>query len=154
MPSVPGGPITVTWVSADDGVHPVQTETRTVAFGELTGRMLWPGAAVDANGIPTAYPGYRPLLPTDDQNSPLRFENLILDEMLTSYAWRNQTIPAAITFQINPEQTVLAAYPLALPTCAIAPDDHHDFFSAGSSARRVSMTAGRCGWARGSSHWG
>ncbi|WP_394551101.1 hypothetical protein ACDF64_10640 [Agromyces sp. MMS24-JH15] len=124
-PSVPQGPITVTWVSADDGIHPVQTETRTIPFDQLDGRMLWPGAVVDANGVPSLWPGYRPLQPGDDPNSPLVFNgpngSVILDESLPSFAWRNTAIPAQVTFQINPEQTVLAVYPQARPDCALTP---------------------------------
>ncbi len=83
--------------------------------------MLWPGATLGANGLPYLYPpGYRPLAPTDDPNSPLVFNGpngpVVLDESLPSFAWRNQVIPASITFQINPEQAVLAVYPQATPS--------------------------------------
>ncbi|WP_394551103.1 hypothetical protein ACDF64_10645 [Agromyces sp. MMS24-JH15] len=146
-PSTPvDGPITVTWVSADDGVHPVQTETRVLPAGQFVGGMLWPGATLGANGLPSGYPGYRPLGPGDDPNSPLVFNGpngaLILDESLPSFAWRNQTIPASITFQINPEQTVLAVYPQALPECALAGTGVAGLPTSGVETGRPAMLAG------------
>ncbi|KQO99388.1 prealbumin-like fold domain-containing protein [Leifsonia sp. Leaf264] len=113
-PSVPEGPITVTFTSADGS----QTDVRTIPFDAKTGRLLWPGATVDENGIGIGYPGYRPVTAAD-LDSPLRFEDLVLDPSLPSYAWRDQVNPATITFQINPSQSVLAVYPQALPACAV-----------------------------------
>ncbi|MEJ3403575.1 VWA domain-containing protein [Rathayibacter sp. YIM 133350] len=117
-PSVPSGPVTVTWTSADG----TQTETRTIDPGQLSGRMLWPGALVDANGVGIGYPGWRPFTPADLGGPLQRFEDLVLDPSLPSYAWRDQVNPASITFQINPTQTVLAVYPQALPACAVERD--------------------------------
>lgn len=115
-------PITATWTSANDGVHPVQTEVVSIPAGAFSGAMLWPGTAVDSAGLPTAYPGYRALAPGDDVDSPNRFNDLFLDESVPSFAWRNTVLPATITFSINPSQAVLATYPLALAACAVPGD--------------------------------
>jgi hypothetical protein len=116
--SVEPGPITVTWTSADGTL----TKTETIPADALSGRLLWPGAAVDANGIPYEFPGWRPITEADLTNPPVpgtRFLDLILDENVATYPWRDMTNPASITFSVNPSQTVLATYPQALPTCAI-----------------------------------
>jgi hypothetical protein len=116
--SVQPGPVTVTWTSADGSL----TKVETIPADELTGRLLWPGAAVDANGIPYQFPGWRPITEADLTNPPVpgdRFLDLILDETVPSYAWRDLVNPATITFSVNPSQTVLAAYPEAQPDCAI-----------------------------------
>jgi hypothetical protein len=116
--SVQPGPITVTWTSADGTL----TKTETIPADALSGRLLWPGAAVDANGIPFEFPGWRPITEADLTNPPVpgtRFLDLILDENVDTYPWRDMENPASITFSVNPSQTVLATYPQALPTCAI-----------------------------------
>lgn len=116
--SVEPGPITVTWTSADGTL----TKTETIPQDAVTGRLLWPGAAVDANGIPYEFPGWRPITEADLTNPPVpgtRFLDLILDQNVATYPWRDMTAPASITFSVNPSQTVLATYPQALPTCAI-----------------------------------
>ena len=130
-PSVPEGPITVTFTSADGS----QTDVRTIPLDAKTGRLLWPGATVDENGIGIGYPGYRPVTAAD-LDSPLRFEDLVLDPSLPSYAWRDQVNPATITFQINPSQSVLAVYPQALPACAAAPARGADREDGERRARR------------------
>ncbi|MDR6904696.1 putative repeat protein (TIGR01451 family) [Agromyces sp. 3263] len=110
--------ITVTWTSADGTL----TKVETIPWDARTGRLLWPGAAVDANGIPYAFPGWRPITEQDLITPPTpgtRFLDLILDETVPTYPWRDQVNPATITFSINPSEEVLAVYPQALPTCAI-----------------------------------
>lgn len=112
------GDITVTWTSADGTL----TKTQTVPWDERDGKLLWPGAAVDENGVPYEFPGWRPITEEDLTNPPTpgtRFGDLILDETVPTYPWRDMENPATITFSINPSQSVLAVYPQALPTCAI-----------------------------------
>jgi len=112
------GDITVTWTSADGTL----TKTQTIAWDEREGKLLWPGAAVDENGVPYEFPGWRPITEEDLINPPTpgtRFGDLILDETVPTYPWRDMENPATITFSINPSQSVLAVYPQALPACAI-----------------------------------
>ncbi|MDR5700318.1 hypothetical protein [Agromyces aerolatus] len=116
-PSVPAGPVTVTWTSGDGTLT-----TEPIQLDALTGRLLWPGAAVDENGIPYQWPGWRPLTEQDLTNPPVpgeRFLDLILDETVPTYPWRDMENPASITFSVNPSQTVLALYPMAMPSCEI-----------------------------------
>ncbi|MRG60506.1 hypothetical protein GE115_11610 [Agromyces sp. CFH 90414] len=140
--NVEPGDITVTWTSADpDGAGPLEPLTRidTIPWEEREGRLLWPGAAVDENGIPFEFPGWRPVTEADlaDPGSVvpgLRFLDLILDETSPTFPWRGETytpsgdpenpwivtkVPLSVEFSVNPSQTVLAAYPQALPTCGI-----------------------------------
>ncbi|MFF2272500.1 hypothetical protein ACFVTX_09515 [Agromyces sp. NPDC058136] len=118
--NVTPGDITVTWTSADGTL----TEVQTIPWDERQGRLLWPGAAVDADGIPYAFPGWRPITEADlaDPGSVVpgtRFLDLILDETVETYPWRDMDNPATITFSVNPSQSVLAVYPQALPSCEI-----------------------------------
>ncbi|GAA1942948.1 VWA domain-containing protein [Agromyces allii] len=118
--NVTPGDITVTWKSADGTL----TKVQTIPWDARTGRLLWPGAAVDANGIPYQFPGWRPITEEDLANPGsvvpgTRFLDLILDETVDTYPWRDMDNGATITFSVNPSQSVLAVYPQALPTCAI-----------------------------------
>ena len=116
--SVEPGPITVTWTSGDGTL----TKTETIPWDQRSGRLLWPGAAVDANGIPYQFPGWRPITEQDLITPPTpgtRFLDLILDETVPTYPWRDMVNPATVTFSINPSQAVLVTYPQALPACAI-----------------------------------
>jgi hypothetical protein len=119
------GDITVTWTSADpDGDGPLEplTKVETVPWDDHDGRLLWPGAAVDENGVPYEFPGWRPITEADLTTPPVpgtRFGDLILDENVPTYPWRDMVNPATITFSVNPSQSVLAVYPQALPACAI-----------------------------------
>ncbi|WP_350347366.1 hypothetical protein ABIQ69_12070 [Agromyces sp. G08B096] len=116
--NVEPGPVTVTWTSADGTL----TKEEVISPEDLSGRLLWPGAAVDENGVPYQFPGWRPVTEADLTNPPVpgtRFLDLILDENVATYPWRDMENPATITFEVNPSQSVLAVYPQALPTCAI-----------------------------------
>ncbi|WP_162564221.1 MULTISPECIES: VWA domain-containing protein [Microbacterium] len=133
--SVEPGEITITWTSADGTL----TRVDTVPWEERDGRLLWPGAAVNDDGIPYQFPGWRPVTEADlaDPASVVpgtRFLDLILDETDATFPWRGETYtpsgdpanpytvtkePLSVEFSINPSQTVLAVYPQALPTCAI-----------------------------------
>ncbi|MDQ0895357.1 prealbumin-like fold domain-containing protein [Agromyces ramosus] len=123
--SVEPGPITVTWTSADpdgDGPAVPLVEVYEIPWDERSGRLLWPGAAVDENGIPYQFPGWRPITEQDLITPPTpgtRYLDLILDETVPTYPWRDMVNPATVTFSVNPSQEVLVTYPQALPTCAI-----------------------------------
>ncbi|MEF3405161.1 prealbumin-like fold domain-containing protein [Agromyces sp. CCNWLW203] len=132
------GDITVTWTSADpDGDGPLEplTKVETVPWDDRDGRLLWPGAAVDENGVPYEFPGWRPITEEDLTNPPVpgtRFGDLILDENVPTYPWRDMVNPATITFSVNPSQSVLAVYPQALPACAIEREPSVDIVKTAS----------------------
>lgn len=125
------GDITVTWTSADGTL----TEVRTIAWEDRNEPMLWPGAAVDENGIPYEFPGWRPITEEDLTNPPVpgtRFGDLILDENVPTYPWRDMVNPATITFSVNPSQSVLAVYPQALPACELDREPEVDILKTAS----------------------
>ena len=94
----PEDSVTITWLnpSGDDVVQ---------AGLPLSGRVLWPGASVDAAGNPTGWPGWV-------------FED---GEWVEggSFGWVRPT--ADVLFQVNPETTVSVAYPPSTPSCATNP---------------------------------
>lgn len=83
------------------------SETVTVPVG--TGEVLWPGAAVDADGVGTDWPGW-------DQGADGNwFENPD-----TPYAWARPDVE--ITVVVNPTtEPVTVVYPPGTPTCSTAP---------------------------------
>src|SRR5690606_9678569 len=86
------------------------------ADGVVSGRLLFPGAAIDADGDGVAWPGWRPALPGETPE----WENLVLDPSLPSHGLRSG---ASVEFVINPESTVAIGYPPPPATCAEAPGD-------------------------------
>ncbi len=86
------------------------------ADGPVTGRLLFPGAAVDANGDGIAWPGWRPARAGETPD----WENLVLDPTLPTYGLRSG---ASVEFSINPATTVTIDYPPASPSCAETPGD-------------------------------
>lgn len=86
------------------------------ADGLVTGRLLFPGAAVDADGNGIAWPGWRPALAGETPD----WENLVLDPTLPTFGLRSG---ASVKFSINPTTTVAIDYPPASPSCAETPGD-------------------------------
>ncbi|MDO8150501.1 LPXTG cell wall anchor domain-containing protein [Isoptericola sp. b408] len=92
-----------------DGTHTETLQLGTLGEdGTLSGRTLWPGAAVADDGeTPTAWPGWAQLedgtwVPTNGND-----------------AWTRGDIEA--TLVVNPEISVDLVYPPATPNCAAAP---------------------------------
>ena len=85
--------VTITW-STPDGETVLEQPAQP-----LSGRVLWPGAAVDADGTPTDWPGWELVdgewAETDDDLGA------------------NLLPSAQVTFTVNPETTVTVAYPPA-----------------------------------------
>lgn len=75
----------------------------TLVDGELSGRVLWPGASVDGDGNATGWPGWA-------------FENGQWVETSGNYAWTRGSISAVI--RVNPDLSVPLAYPPATAACA------------------------------------
>ncbi len=112
---VAGRTMTVTWADAAGTV--IHTDTIDIASnGVVTGRLLWPGAAVDANGNGVAWPGWRAALPGETPD----WENLVLDPAAYGYGLRSD---ARVTFSINPEVTFTVQYPPATVDCAETRDN-------------------------------
>jgi uncharacterized repeat protein (TIGR01451 family) len=124
----------VNWLNADGDL--VQTdEIDILADGTVTGRLLFPGAAVDANGDGIAWPGWRPALAGETPD----WENLILDPTLPSYGLRSG---ASVEFVINPATTVAIDYPPATADCAETPDDLGSALWMSKTASTNNLTPG------------
>lgn len=87
------------------------TNTHTIELGELdggtlTGKALWPGAAVDENGVATGWPGW----------AKVGNQWIEVDD---NFAWTRGDIDAKIV--VNPETAVTISYPEATPLCATGP---------------------------------
>ncbi len=94
------GPATLTFIDRNGNV----VETRTVS--ELSGRIIYPGASVDANGVPTDWPGWKQAengewIPDDS--------DAILRQGLN------------IRVEVNPTATAIVSYPPATAPCANPP---------------------------------
>ncbi|MEN0086011.1 MAG: DUF5979 domain-containing protein [Leifsonia sp.] len=132
-PNLSGEPVTLQWTPSQPGVNGVPASdlpadpagvTRTLHDGD-DGSILWPGAAVSANGVGVGFPGWRPIAESDyDANGALRFppaqvfEGLVYDpSTVASDAWR---YPSVVTIRVNPTETYTVVYPPAVTACAVA----------------------------------
>lgn len=103
--------------------------------GELIeGSELWPGAAVDAKGTPTAWPGW-----TKQASG-----TWVLDPTAPFYALRSG---AVVEVRINPSTDATAVYPPATPNCNAAPTQPKPSTpaglpSTGADATGMSLLAG------------
>ncbi|MDO7882814.1 DUF5979 domain-containing protein [Salinibacterium soli] len=105
-----GRTLTVTWRDGTGAV--VETDEVPLDGGPIEGRLLWPGAEVNDDGIGVMWPGYRPARAGETPT----WENLVLDPTLPTYGLRSG---AEIELAINPETTVTVQYPEATPECAV-----------------------------------
>ena len=108
-----GQTLTVTW--RDGSGRVIKVDEVPLDGGDIGGALLWPGAAVNADGVGVAWPGWRAALPGETPE----FENLVLDPALAEYGLRSHT---EIQLSINPETTVEVSYPPATPECAVERD--------------------------------
>ncbi|TXK19134.1 DUF5979 domain-containing protein [Homoserinibacter sp. GY 40078] len=123
-----GQSLTIEWKSA--GGEIVHTDVVPITAdmidddGVVNGRILWPGAAVDADGYGILWPGYRAAGPGETPD----YENLVHDTSLPEEALRDG---ASVTLHINPETTVTAEYPPPSDACAetLGPRDAHLWFT-------------------------
>ncbi len=112
---VAGRTLTVDWRDAD-GVVIHTDEIAIEGEGVVTGRLLWPGAAVDSAADGVAWPGWRPALPGETPD----WENLVLDPEAFGYGLRSG---ASVEFSINVATTLAVIYPPATEDRAETPDD-------------------------------
>lgn len=76
------------------------------ADGKLSGRILWPGASIAADGTPTGYPGWA-------------FVDGAWVETTDNFAWTRGDIDAKVV--VNPEVEVALSYPPSNPGCSTSP---------------------------------
>lgn len=89
---------TIRWKKMDG------TVVRELTNQALTGQLLWPGAAVDANGIPTAWPGWN-----FTGGQWVQISDGLRPQM-------------RLHISINPETEVIVNYPPATPFCSANPN--------------------------------
>lgn len=110
-----GKSMTVEWLDAANTV--IHTDTVVIdGPGLITGRLLWPGATVAADGTGTGWPGWRAAGPGETPT----WENLLLDPTLPTYGLRSG---AKVRLSINPTTTLDIDYPPATASCAEASGD-------------------------------
>jgi gliding motility-associated-like protein len=80
------------------------TVVRELTNQALTGQLLWPGAAVDANGIPTAWPGWN-----FTGGQWVQISDGLRPQM-------------RLHISINPQTEVIVNYPPATPFCSANPN--------------------------------
>ncbi|MEO8094090.1 MAG: DUF5979 domain-containing protein, partial [Pseudolysinimonas sp.] len=111
--SVAGRTLTVDW--KDPAGTVIHTDSVSIgADGLISGRLLWPGAAVDTAGNGIAWPGWRAALPGETPD----WENLVLDPAAYGYGLR---AGVTLDFHINPTTTVSVVYPLSTVGCQETP---------------------------------
>ncbi|WP_239453408.1 MULTISPECIES: LPXTG cell wall anchor domain-containing protein [Microbacterium] len=89
-----------------DGTNSTTLTLGTLVDGSLSGRVLWPGASVDASGEATGWPGWA-------------FENGEWVEVPGNFRWTRGDITA--TIEVNPSLVVPLSYPPATPQCSANP---------------------------------
>ncbi|WP_156165145.1 hypothetical protein [Demequina silvatica] len=106
-------------VSTDDGtatitfVHPknpAKNWSTTVDIG--SGRILWPGASLDANGAANNWPGWK-YVPSKDAWVSVGNAN---------YGW-TRAENTEVLIEVNPSKTLTVSYPPATPVCNSEPPE-------------------------------
>ncbi|GAA5099048.1 hypothetical protein GCM10025760_34800 [Microbacterium yannicii] len=91
-----------------DGTNTAAIPLGTLVDGSLSGRVLWPGASVNAAGEATGWPGWA-------------FENGEWVEVPGNFAWTRGAITA--TLEVNPSLVVPLSYPPSTPECVTSPSN-------------------------------
>ncbi|WP_438352900.1 LPXTG cell wall anchor domain-containing protein [Microbacterium sp. CJ88] len=89
-----------------DGTSSVEIPLGALQNNQLSGRVLWPGASVGADGRGNGWPGWA-------------FQNGQWVETAGNYAWTRGRISAEI--RVNPTLAVPLSYPPATPQCLTDP---------------------------------
>lgn len=90
-----------------NGTESVEIPLGTLENNRLSGRILWPGASIDANGVATGWPGWT-------QNASGAWV-----ETDGNYRWTRGDISSEI--RVNPDLEVALSYPQATPECLAGP---------------------------------
>lgn len=88
------------------GDNAVEIPLGTLAGTELSGRVLWPGASVNAHGTPTGWPGWS-------------FQNGQWVQTEGNFAWTRGPVSAVI--RVGTDLSVPLAYPAATADCVAGP---------------------------------
>ena len=113
-----GEDLVLEWYADVDGDgepdgEPVRTQVLATSEGDLmAGRVLWPGAEVDEDGLATLLPGLRPV----ERGETATWEDLVEDETLPEHALRGDVV---LRFAVNPERSVGLAFPPMTPECLV-----------------------------------
>jgi LPXTG-motif cell wall-anchored protein len=89
-------------------VDPIEVPVGWTNGTKIEGRILWPGAEVDADGNPIAWPGW-----TQKADG-----TWVLDPEAPFYNLRGE---AVMEIRINPSSSAVVVYPPATPNCAAEP---------------------------------
>lgn len=107
-----GQTLTATWRDGSGTV--IRTDEIPLDGGPVEGRLLWPGASVNVDGVGIGWPGWRAALPGETPE----YENLVLDPTLPQYGLTSHT---EVTLSINPTATVTVDYP-TMDDCRVQRD--------------------------------
>jgi len=110
-----------------DGTNTSTIPLGTLVDGRLAGRVLWPGAAVNAAGEATGWPGWA-------------FQNGQWVEIDGNFAWTRGRITA--TIEVNPSVVVPLSYPPATPQCDANPPGSPAAASAALPATGLTAAVG------------
>ncbi|MBF4560857.1 LPXTG cell wall anchor domain-containing protein [Microbacterium sp. VKM Ac-2870] len=89
-----------------DGAQSTTIPLGEIVNGTLSGRVLWPGASVDANGVGNGWPGWA-------------FENGQWVASSGNFAWTRGDISAVV--EVNPSLRVALSYPPSTAACLTDP---------------------------------
>jgi len=89
-----------------DGDQSTTIPLGALVDGQLSGRVLWPGASVDANGVGNGWPGWA-------------FENGQWVAAPDNFGWTRGDISAAV--EVNPTLRVALSYPPSTTSCLTDP---------------------------------
>lgn len=107
-PSIDAGDTAALLADGASQVDPIEVPVGWTNGTEIEGEILWPGAAVDADGNPIAWPGW----------TELPDGTWILDPDAPFYNLRGE---AVMEIRINPSSAAVLVYPPATPNCAAQP---------------------------------
>ena len=104
----PGGLVTshTALIVLSDGNQSTTIPLGELVNGRLSGRVLWPGASVDANGVGNGWPGWA-------------FENGQWVASSGNFAWTRGDISAVV--EVNPSLRVALSYPPSTSACLTDP---------------------------------
>ncbi|QDZ15004.1 prealbumin-like fold domain-containing protein [Humibacter ginsenosidimutans] len=144
--NVSSDPVTLLWTANQPGQGGVPSTdlppdpaslTKTLHSGD-SGSILWPGGAVNPQGIGIGFPGWRPIQESDYVNGVLvlpdpsvpAFAGLVYDPThVATDAWRYQS---TVTVSVNPTATYIVNYPEATAACAVARETQVGFTKTAS----------------------
>ncbi|MFF2493135.1 hypothetical protein [Agromyces sp. NPDC058064] len=108
-PSIPADDIAALLADGASQVDPIAYPAGWASGDTISGQQLWPGAEIDENGDPIAWPGW----------TELADGTWVLDPSAPFYDLRSE---AVAEIRINPSNDADVVYPPPTPNCNAAPD--------------------------------